>query len=86
MTETIEIIKLDDWHVHFRYNEVLKAVVSETTRYFSRAIAMPNLKSPILNGQDGIQYKKRIEKSMPIYITYIIDVTISCFLLVFFFK
>ena len=29
------------------------------------AIVMPNLTLPILTGQDAIQYKKRIEKSIP---------------------
>ena len=41
--KTIEITKPDDWHVHFRDNEILKAVIPETTRHFSRAIVMPNL-------------------------------------------
>ena len=63
--ETIEIIKPDDWHVHFRDNDILKAVVPETTRHFSRAIVMPNLNPPILTGQDAIEYKKKIERSIP---------------------
>ena len=45
----IEIIKPDDWHVHFRDNEILKAVVPETSRHFARAIIMPNLVPPQLN-------------------------------------
>ena len=61
----IEIIKPDDWHVHFRDNEILKAVVPETTRHFSRAIVMPNLTPPILSGNDAVEYKKRIQKSIP---------------------
>tara|TARA_B110000027_G_scaffold23031_1_gene24918 strand:- start:11796 stop:12836 length:1041 start_codon:yes stop_codon:yes gene_type:complete len=63
--EKIEIIKPDDWHVHFRDNEILEAVVSETTRHFSRAIIMPNLTPPILTGNDAIEYKKRIENQIP---------------------
>ena len=63
--EKIEIIKPDDWHVHFRDNEILKAVVPETTRHFSRAIVMPNLTPPILTGNDAIKYKKRIENEIP---------------------
>ena len=53
--EEIEIIKPDDWHVHFRDNEILKAVVPETSRHFARAIVMPNLIPPILNGNDAIE-------------------------------
>ena len=63
--EEIEIIKPDDWHVHFRDNDILKAVVPETSRHFARAIVMPNLIPPILNGNDAIEYKKRIEMAIP---------------------
>lgn len=61
----IEIIKPDDWHVHFRDGEILNAVVPETTRHFARSIIMPNLTPPILNGKDALRYKKRIEKAIP---------------------
>ena len=64
--EEIEIIKPDDWHVHFRDNEILKAVVPETTRHFVRSIVMPNLIPPIVNAKQAIKYKKRIEKSIPL--------------------
>ncbi len=61
----IEIIKPDDWHVHFRDNDILKAVVPETTRHFARAIVMPNLTPPILSGKQAIEYKERINKVIP---------------------
>jgi dihydroorotase len=61
----IEIIKPDDWHVHFRDNELLKAVVPETTRHFARAIVMPNLVPPILKGIDAFNYKKLIHNAIP---------------------
>ena len=61
----IKIIKPDDWHVHFRDNEILKAVVPETTRHFARSIVMPNLVPPILNPKQAIEYKERIEKAIP---------------------
>ena len=41
--EILEIIKPDDWHVHFRDGPILQAVVPETSRHFGRAIVMPNL-------------------------------------------
>ena len=63
--EEIEIIKPDDWHVHFRDNDILKAVVPETTRHFGRAIVMPNLVPPILNGHDAVKYKERIGNAIP---------------------
>ena len=64
--EEIEIIKPDDWHVHFRDGKILEAVVPETTRHFARAIIMPNLVPPILKGMDAVKYKKRIENAIPV--------------------
>jgi len=69
--KTIEIIKPDDWHVHFRDKEILKAVVPETTRHFKRAIVMPNLVPPILNGYEALEYKKRIKAAIPNSDTFI---------------
>ena len=63
--EEIEIIKPDDWHVHFRDGQILEAVVPETTRHFARAIIMPNLLPPILKGSDAVKYKERIKKAIP---------------------
>ncbi|MDA7546220.1 dihydroorotase [Alphaproteobacteria bacterium] len=63
--EEIEIIKPDDWHVHFRDGKILEAVVPETTRHFARAIIMPNLVPPILKGIDAVKYKKKIQNAIP---------------------
>ena len=63
--EKLEIIKPDDWHVHFRDGNILKAVVPETSRHFARAIVMPNLVPPILKGNDAVQYRKKIENAIP---------------------
>ena len=62
----LEIIKPDDWHVHFRDGKILKAVVPETTRNFGRSIIMPNLIPPILNVSQAIKYKERIKQAVPI--------------------
>jgi dihydroorotase len=60
-----EIIRPDDWHVHFRENEILRAVVPETSRHFARAIVMPNLTPPILNGNQAERYKTEIQNAVP---------------------
>ncbi len=62
---SVKIIKPDDWHVHFRDNAILKAVVPETSRHFKRAIIMPNLTPPILTGNDAINYKRKIVNAIP---------------------
>ncbi len=61
----VEIIKPDDWHVHFRDKEIMKAVVPETSRHFARAIVMPNLSPPILNGEDASKYRREIISAIP---------------------
>jgi dihydroorotase len=63
--EEIEIIKPDDWHVHFRDGKILEAVVPETSRHYGRAIIMPNLVPPILKGDDAVKYKERIQHAIP---------------------
>ena len=63
--KTIEIVKPDDWHVHFRDGKILQAVVPETSKHFKRAIVMPNLVPPILTGIDALKYKMRIQEAIP---------------------
>ncbi len=63
--QELEIIKPDDWHVHFRDGSILKAVVPETSRHFARAIVMPNLSPPILEGTDASKYQKEIIDAIP---------------------
>ena len=61
----IEIIKPDDWHIHFRDGEILKVVVPETSKHFARGIIMPNLTPPIINGDQAKKYKSRIIEAIP---------------------
>ena len=57
---TLEIIKPDDWHVHFRESPLLEKLVPETSKVFNRAIVMPNLVEPITNSKIALSYKKKI--------------------------
>lgn len=61
--DTLEIIKPDDWHVHFREGLFLKHIVPETAKNFGRAIVMPNLKNPIQDQKRASLYKKEILKN-----------------------
>ena len=58
----IELIKPDDWHVHFREGQMLEKLVPETSKLFNRAIVMPNLKIPIINSKHALNYKNHILK------------------------
>ena len=60
--KSIKIIKPDDWHVHFREGDMLKHLVNETSKIYSRAIVMPNLNIPITNLNLAQNYKVTIQK------------------------
>jgi dihydroorotase len=47
MTDSLIMRRPDDWHVHLRDGDMLKAVAGYTAAQFARAIVMPNLSPPI---------------------------------------
>ena len=65
MTETITITRPDDWHLHLRDDDMLRAVLPETTRHFGRAIIMPNLVPPVITAMDAADYRARIMAVLP---------------------
>jgi dihydroorotase len=62
MNAPTEIIltRPDDWHVHLRDGDMLRAVVDHTARQFARAIVMPNLKPPVTTVAAARAYRERI--------------------------
>ena len=58
--QTLTIRRPDDWHVHLRDGEMLKAVAPYTARQFARAIVMPNLAPPVTSVEAAIAYRERI--------------------------
>jgi dihydroorotase len=56
----ITLIRPDDWHVHLRDGDMLRAVVDHTARQFARAIVMPNLKPPVTTVAAARAYRDRI--------------------------
>ncbi|MEM7721803.1 MAG: dihydroorotase [Pseudomonadota bacterium] len=65
MTTTLTIRRPDDWHLHLRDGEMLKAVLPETARHFGRAIIMPNLVPPVVTAKDAAAYRARIVSALP---------------------
>ncbi|MES2146855.1 MAG: dihydroorotase [Pseudomonadota bacterium] len=57
---SITIRRPDDWHVHLRDGDMLRAVAPFTARQFARAIVMPNLKSPVTTIAAANEYRQRI--------------------------
>ncbi|MEO8156628.1 MAG: dihydroorotase [Betaproteobacteria bacterium] len=55
----------DDWHLHLRDGEAMRAVLAHTARRFARAIIMPNLTPPVTTVQAATVYRERIVSALP---------------------
>ena len=55
----------DDWHLHLRDDSALQRTVTDSSRYFARAIVMPNLVPPVVNTQQASTYRERILNAVP---------------------
>jgi dihydroorotase len=61
----LSITRPDDWHLHLRDGEALRAVLPDTARRFARAIVMPNLSPPVRSVAEAAAYRDRILASLP---------------------
>jgi dihydroorotase len=82
MTQSITIRRPDDWHVHLRDGDMLRAVVGHTARQFARAIVMPNLSPPTTDVAAAVAYRNRIIAAVgdgvdftPLMTCYLTDTT-----------
>ena len=64
-TTRISLIRPDDWHLHLRDGEALKAVAAHSARQFARAIIMPNLRPPVTTVAAAAEYRQRILAALP---------------------
>ena len=64
-SQTLTIRRPDDWHVHLRDGEMLRAVAPFTARQFARAIVMPNLVPPVTSPEAAAAYRARIIEASP---------------------
>jgi dihydroorotase len=63
--ESLTLTQPDDWHCHFRDGEAMGSVAAATARQFARAIAMPNLKPPVVTVEQARAYRDRIVAALP---------------------
>ena len=61
----LTLTRPDDWHLHLRDGDALKAVLPDTARRFARAVVMPNLRPPVTNVQLATEYRQRILSALP---------------------
>ena len=65
MAASLTLRRPDDWHVHLRDGDMLKAVAGHTARQFARAIVMPNLDPPVTTVAAAESYRRRILDALP---------------------
>jgi dihydroorotase len=63
--DQLTIARPDDWHLHLRDGEALRAVVLHTAQRFGRAVVMPNLKPPVTTVSAALAYRSRIHAALP---------------------
>ena len=61
----VTIIRPDDWHLHLRDGDHMRAVLPDTVRRFARAIVMPNLQLPVTTADRALGYRERILSALP---------------------
>jgi dihydroorotase len=68
--QMLTITRPDDWHLHLRDGDAMKAVLPDTARRFARAIVMPNLKPPVTTVTQAAAYRERIQSAVPPGLTF----------------
>ena len=62
---SLTLTRPDDWHLHLRDGDYLRAVLPDTAKRFARAIVMPNLKPPVTTVALALAYRQRITDALP---------------------
>lgn len=65
MLDNITIRKPDDWHLHVRDEEMMRASLPYTSEKFGRAIIMPNLVPPVRTTAAAMAYRERLTAALP---------------------
>ncbi len=65
MTQTLQLTRPDDWHLHVRDGDALNTVVPHSAAQFGRAVIMPNLRPPVTTTSAALAYRDRIRAAVP---------------------
>lgn len=63
--QRLTITRPDDWHLHLRDGDHMRAVLGDTAKRFGRAIVMPNLRPPVTTTAAALAYRERVMAAMP---------------------
>ncbi|MGI9251972.1 MAG: dihydroorotase [Pseudohongiellaceae bacterium] len=64
-SDTLRLIRPDDWHLHLRDEQALATTVGHSARTFARAVVMPNLDPPVTTVALAHAYRERIMAAIP---------------------
>ena len=64
-SDTLTLVRPDDWHLHLRDGAAMAAVLPYTARQFGRAVVMPNLRPPITTVAQAAAYRQRLLAALP---------------------
>jgi dihydroorotase len=68
--ERLVLTRPDDWHLHVRDGDAMRAVLPFTARQFARAIIMPNLAPPVVTTAHALEYRERLLAAVPADATF----------------
>ena len=77
---SITITRPDDWHLHLRDGEQLRAVLPHTAKQFARAIIMPNLRPPVTTVEMALAYRTRILSALPAALQFAFEPLMTLYL------
>jgi dihydroorotase len=63
--DQLVLTRPDDWHLHVRDGDAMRAVLPFTARQFGRAIIMPNLVPPVVTTVQAVGYRERLLAALP---------------------
>lgn len=78
MTDYLTLRRPDDFHLHLRDGDLLRAALPFTARQFARAVIMPNLKPPVTTWRDAAAYRERICVALPAGVSF--EPLMTCYL------
>jgi dihydroorotase len=61
----LTLTRPDDFHLHLRDGDAMRAVVGFTAARFGRAVVMPNLRPPVTTTELALEYRQRIVAALP---------------------
>jgi len=81
--QRLEIRRPDDWHIHLRDEHYLASTCRDAARYFGRANVMPHITPPVMNVEQALAYRDRINAAQadcqrqfdPLMVLYLTDKT-----------